>query len=133
MEINTRIDGSGLNAKIIIGIKNGGRGSAKAPYIAFGVSAPFKLNEYGLDGNCNFGMKKLPYLGSALPYRYGEGANVVIHPGITHEVAPVYLGHVPAKCKTPTTDVIIDYEIAAEGFMLIKSSKIITLNELGFR
>jgi hypothetical protein len=133
LELSTRINGSGLNVKIIIGIKNVGRGSAKAPYIAFGVSLPFKLNIYGLDGNYNEGMKKLPYLGSVLPNRYGEGANVVVHPGITHEVASIYLGLIPQESKEPTSDLEIEYEIAAEGFMLNKGIKIITLKELGFR
>ncbi len=133
LEIYTRINGNGLNAKIIVGIKNVGRGSAKAPYIAFGVSTPFKRNGYGLDGNMNEGMKKLPYIGSELPNRYGEGSNVVIHPGITHEVASIYLGLAPNEKQTPTSDLQIEYEIAAEGFMLNKGTKVITLEELRFR
>jgi len=132
LDLNTRITGTGLNSKIIIGIKNIGRGSAKAPYIAFGVSPPFKLDLYGLDGNMHEGMKKLPHLGSDLPHRYGEGSNVVIHPGIIHEVASLHLGLVPKESQIPTSDIVVEYEMAAEEFLLSKGSKIITLNELGF-
>lgn len=132
LQLSTRISGAGLNSKIIIGIKNVGRGSAKAPYIAFDVSPPFKLDRHGLDGNMNEGMKKLPYLDSDLPHRYGEGSNVVIHPGIVHEVASLHLGLIPKESQTPTSDIVIDYEMAAEEFMLNKGSKVITLTELGF-
>ncbi|MCM2284153.1 MAG: ATP-binding protein [Desulfobacula sp.] len=133
LELNTRITGYGLQSNIIIGIKNVGRGSAKAPYIAFGVSLPFRLNRYGLDGNYNEGMKKLPYLGSELPNRYGEGSNVVIHPGIIHEVASVHIDLVPKETQKPTSNIVIEYELAAEGFMTNKGSKVITLEELGIR
>jgi hypothetical protein len=132
LELSTRIKGSGSKVEIIIGIKNVGRGSAKAPYIGFSVSPPFRLDRYGLDGNMNDGMKKLPYLGSVLPHRYGESSNVVIHPGIIHEVASIHLGLIPNESLTPTSDVVIEYEMAAEGFMLSKGSKTITLTELGF-
>lgn len=58
--------GYGLEVQVIIGIKNSGKGIAKAPFIAFDCSAPFKLNMYGLDGNMKKGMKRLPYIGSDL-------------------------------------------------------------------
>jgi hypothetical protein len=79
----------------------------------------------------NEGMKKLPYLGSDLPFRYGEGANVVIHPGVTHEVASVYLGLTPKVGDKPKNDLVIEYEIAAEGFMLTRGKKVISLDEFG--
>ena len=128
--LHTRIKGSGLNVQVVLGIRNNGRGSAKAPYLAFNASPPFKLNAYGLDGNKNEGMRKLPYLGTDLPYRYGEGANVVIHPGVTHEVASIYLGLNPSIDQKPKEDLLINYEIAAEGFMLVRDEKIIPLSEL---
>lgn len=131
LEFYTRIKGQGLSVQVVVGIRNSGRGSAKAPYLAFSASPPFKLNSFGLDGNMNEGMKKLPYLGSDLPFRYGEGANIIIHPGVTHEVASVYLGLTPKVEDKPRDDLVIEYEIAAEGFMLTRGKKVIPLDELG--
>ncbi len=132
LECATRIQGKGMDVEVIIAIVNSGKGSARPPFIAFDCTPPFHRNEYGLDGNRNEGMKRLPYIGTQLKYRYGEGANIVIHPGITYDVASVYLGVIPRSENKPTSDLTINYILAAEGFPLKKGSKTITLNELGF-
>ena len=132
LALYTRIERRGLGVQVIIGITNLGRGGAKAPYIAFDVPPPFQKSPYGLNGNGLEGMKKLPSLGTELPHKYGEGSNLVVHPNITHEVALLYLGLNPKEDQKPTSDLVIDYEIAAEGFPLTRSSKTITLTELGF-
>ena len=127
LECAIRIIGNDLDSRIIIGIRNEGRGSAKAPFIAFSCNAPFKVSSYGLDGNMNEGMRRLPYIGTDLPHRYGEGSNVVIHPGITHEVAAVIL---PNKSK-PESDLIVEYALACEEFNLKKGKIVIQLQSLG--
>jgi hypothetical protein len=122
----------GLTVQVVIGIANSGRASAKAPYIAFSASPPFKRNRHGLNGNGLEGMKRLPFLSTDLPNKYGEGSNVVIHPNVAHEIALLHLGLNPKEDQKPTSDLVIEYEIAAEGFFLSKGSKTITLKELGF-
>ena len=130
LECSAKVSGYGLDVQVIIGIRNSGKGTAKAPFIAFDCSAPFKLNRYGLDGNMTEGMKRLSYIGSDLRYKYGEGSNVVIHPGLNHEVASVWLGS-PQDRKKPENDLCIKYALAAEGCPLKKGEIILPLKELG--
>ena len=85
LAVTARVTGTGSGAQILLGLRNDGRGSARAPYIAFDCPAPFKRNEYGLDGNRNEGMRRLPFSGQDLPFRYGEDTSFVIHPGIVRE------------------------------------------------
>jgi len=131
LECTAKVRGSGLESQVIIGIKNSGRGMAKAPYIAFGCSTPFILNSYGLDGNMNEGMKRLPHIGTTLPYKYGEGSNVVIHPGITHDVASIWLGLSPRDKKKPENDLRITFSLAAEGFPVKNGEIVLPLRKLG--
>lgn len=131
LECSAKVHGYGLEVQVIIGIRNSGKGPAKAPFIAFDCSAPFKLNIYGLDGNMNEGMKRLSYIGSDLRYRYGEGSNVVIHPGLNHEVASVWLGQSSQNRKKPENDLCIKYALAAEGWPLKSGEIILPLKELG--
>jgi len=128
LELYTKNKGYGLQSKIIIGLRNNGKASAQAPYLAFNCSPPFRRSEYGLDGNMNEGMKRLPQIGSGLPYKYGDGINVIIHPGMVYEIALITLGISP---KRPKEDLTIQYEYAAEGVPLQKGQKILALGELG--
>ena len=132
LEISTRVKGHGLNAEIIIGIKNIGRATAKSPYIAFSVSQPYRLSRYGLDGNMNHGMKIIPYIGPKLPHRFGEGSNTAIHPGVIHEVALLSIGLAPKPEQKPKEAIQIEYEMAAENFQLTSGKKEVSLSELGY-
>ena len=60
--------------------------------LAFGCHLPFRRDDYGLDGNRNEGMRRLPFAGKGLSWRYGEGLDFVIHPGMEHEVARLHFG-----------------------------------------
>lgn len=128
--LNAKIRGKGKEAQIILGIENKGKGSAHAPFLAFSISPPWKLNRYGLDGNYHEGMKRLEFTGTDLPYRYGEDSSFVIHPGIIHEVASIWLGFPTDIRELPVEDFVIEYALAAEDYQLdrnilkIKSSDI---------
>lgn len=117
-----RIAGGGANTTIILGIENAGRGTAKAPYLAFSITEPFRPRLYGLDGNGNDGLPKL-HFGQRLRYRYGASANFVIHPGTVHEVTAVDLGGLnPRPELIPNEDVVIEYEISAEDSQIVRGS-----------
>ncbi len=116
LRVETQIKGKNDKAKIILSLYNFGRGSARAPYVAFSCPPPFVRNEYGLDGNGHEGMRRLPFVGNYLPLRYGEDENFVIHPFITQEVASLWLGHIPSQL--PEKDVEIEYLVCAEGIPL---------------
>jgi hypothetical protein len=128
LDLYTKIRGYGLQSEIVVGLSNNGKASASAPYLGFSSSQPFNRSHYGLDGKMNEGMKRLLSASSGMPNRYGDGANVIIHPGMACEIAVIGLGFNPKK---PTEDLTINYEIAAEGVPLTSGGKVITLKEMG--
>jgi hypothetical protein len=115
--LTSRIDARGLDTSIFIGVENVGRGTAKAPYLAFNVTWPFRPSLYGQSG--------LPKLqdGQHLKYRYGANLGFVIHAGTAHEVARVDLGINSRNEVLPNQDVIIEYEISAEDIQLVRGTK----------
>lgn len=126
--ITTRIIGRGAEVRILFGLRNDGRSSARAPYLAFDAPSPFKRDEFGLDGNRNEGMQRLPFTGQDLPFRYGGDTNLVIHPGITHEVAGIFLGF--TQQILPVTDVTINWIICAEDVPLEKGVVVIEIDKI---
>ncbi len=122
------IKGRGTNARVILSIRNDGRASAKAPYLAFNVNLPYKFDRYGIDGNMYHGMKMLRHTGPDLPYRFGEDTAFVIHPGITHDVTSIHLG-LNAE-NPPDRDLEILYILAAEDILLESGRLVVPLLEL---
>lgn len=119
LRLTTRIDQRGVHTSIFVAIENVGRGTAKAPYLAFNVNEPFRPSPYGVDGNGHDGLPKLHY-GQDLKFRYGANLNFVIHAGTTHEVTKLDLGMHPRPDLVVDQDVIIDYEISAEDVQLVR-------------
>jgi hypothetical protein len=117
LRLTTRIDQRGLYTSIFVSIENVGRGTAKAPYLAFNVEQPFRPSTWGLDGNGHDGLPKLHY-GQHLKYRYGANLNFVIHPGTTHEVTKLDLGNSPGHNLVLDGDVIIEFELSAEDMLV---------------
>lgn len=128
LEVTTRVNGIGADVKIILGLRNTGRTSARAAYLAFDAPPPFKRDEYGIDGNRNEGMRRLPFTGQELSYRYGADTNFAIHPGITHEVAMLSLGFNPSSL--PTRDIHIKYAICAEDIALQTGTLLVPYSSL---
>jgi hypothetical protein len=120
LALTLRLEGGGAHTDIFIGIENLGRGSAKAPYIAFNITEPFRPRSWGLDGNGHDGLPKL-HFGQRLRYRYGASSNFVIHPGTIHEVTAVNLGMNPRPENLPA-EVIIEYEITAEDSQISRGN-----------
>ena len=123
LSLTTRLLGRGAHTHIVLGIENSGRGTAVAPYLAFNITQPFAPSMFGLDGNRNNGLPQLHHGGQRLRYRYGANASVVIHPGTVHEVTSVDLGMNPRPEALPAEEIVIDYEIAAEGIRMIQESR----------
>lgn len=128
LSVTTQIVGIADGARIVLGLRNDGRSSARAPYLAFDVPFPFKRDEFGLDGNRNEGMRRLLSGGQDLPFRYGEDTNFVIHPGIVHEVASISLGFSPRG--VPSSDVHINYAICAEDVPLEVGTVVVPVYKL---
>jgi hypothetical protein len=123
-----RINGIGANAEIVLGLKNEGRATARAPFVAYGCEAPFKRDPYGLDGNYNEGLNFLLFARQGLPWAYGGDTGVAIHPGMAHEVARLVLGFQPKSL--PTQDVIVAYAVACEDQPLEEGAITISIGQL---
>ena len=108
--LSTRVTGSGFSLTIYVGIRNEGRGTAKAPYLAFQCPRRFRLSPYGQDG-----LPRLRTTDRAFPNRYGGNSNFVIHPGTELEITSIWLGNPPhTEPVPPHGDVVIEYEVTAE-------------------
>ena len=111
--------------ELVVGLKNTGRGSAKAPYFSPWVPAslPRKL---GLDGNRSEGLPKLPTETLSYPWQYGAHADFIIHPGATLHVAA--LTRENNVTPLPSGGVKIAYAVAAEGVNQIEGEYIFPIH-----
>lgn len=127
LEMTYRVRAGGT--EIVVGLRNVGRASARAPYLAVSTAIPFHRNIFGLDGNRHEGMTFLaaeqPH---RPPWRYGASADFVIHPGVTHEVASLTKEN--NKTPVPDTGVVIEFAIACEGIELTEGTLVLQSNEL---
>jgi len=115
---------------LLLGIKNIGRGTAKSPFLAVKVHHPYKISQYGIDGNMNFGLSPLAKSIQPEYDKYGAASDIVIHPRIVHDVTAIELKIDWPSQPSDVQDLIIDYQIAAEGIRLIEAQKIITGSKL---
>jgi hypothetical protein len=122
------VKGKGRDLKVTLSIRNDGKGSAKAPYLAFDVNNPFIFNQYGLNGNGFHGMKRLMHAGAGLNITFGEDNTFVIHPGISHDVTSIWLG-LGAE-NAPDRDLEISYMLTAEDMQVVESVLVVPLEEL---
>lgn len=122
LDLTARMVGQGARTAIILGIENTGRATAKAPYLAFNITAPFAPSMFGLDGNTNNGLPKL-HFGQRLKYRYGASGDFVIHSNTIHEVTALNVGMNPQPDAIPDRDIIVDYEISAEDSQMVKGTR----------
>lgn len=116
-----------LDFEVIFAIENTGRGSAYAPYVAVDVCDSYAVSQYGIDGNMNEGLPRLP---SRRPdvVVYGARADTVIHPGTTCDVFAVKGDLVAGLTYLP--DLLVAYQLAADGAPLRTDTVRITGSEM---
>lgn len=119
---------------IVVGLENSGRGLARSPYIAFSINAPYVISPFGVDGNGNFGLRRLPPTFGIYENRFGSFGDFVVHSSVIHNVAAIELQMFYAEQriqrKWDFVDLVIDYEIAAEGLNLFRGQKTVSSDEL---
>jgi len=114
--------------KVIIGIRNEGRGSAKAPFLALRIHPPYAISAYELDGNGKSGLERLKTSPRSGWAKYGGCLYDVIQPGTVREVTLV---DVPVDLENPNiSDLRIEYELAAEDVKLQKGCATVSGGEL---
>jgi len=83
---------------------------------------------YGIDGNGNHGLLGPPFGGSNhRKPRFGGKTDIVIHPHTTVEVAKIVF--VAMANAYPSGDILINYELRAEGAPSLDSK--MTINDEG--
>ena len=115
---------------LVLGIKNSGRASARAPFLAVKVNAPYSLSSFGVDGNRNFGLDPIARSRGTEELRYGSSSTAVVHPGVTLDVTSVSL-KIPFEAKPEEISrVEVDYRIAAENTQLVEGQSVLTSNQI---
>lgn len=113
---------------LILGIKNTGRGPAKSPFLSVRVNPPYVIHKYGIDQWGGIGLKRLTKASDSDEEKYGGSSDIVIYPGIVHDVTAV---EVTYDNELPTiSDVIINYKIAAEEINFASGRIKITADKL---
>jgi hypothetical protein len=103
----------GSRRQIILKIKNDSNGLVRAPYLSFTMPEGFGMAPYGIDGNGRHGFLGPPHGSNHRKPSFGGKTDIVIHPQRTVEVARiVFVGSANAF---PSGDILVDYELSAEG------------------
>ncbi len=104
--------------QIILSIKNdSGAGSARAPRLSVSIPGPFGEANYGLDGERNYGLPRLPQSRDSGFRSYGSDSSIVIVAGDELDVTAVEYKAVPGKMPSSLS---IQYRLSAEGFEPVK-------------
>lgn len=134
LEISTSYKATGWSGKVcslnvILGIENKGRGSAKSPFLSVKPHPPYHNNITGLDDYHLFGLRTI--ISPSRPERqYGLSSNIVIHPGVTLAVTAVKVKVDTGQAPAVVSDLVIDYQITAEGIIPMKGTKTISGTKL---
>jgi len=116
--ITTQIGNGDVHFRVVLGVENSGRGSATAPFLSLRIRPPYQLSQYGLDGSGGHrqGLPRLVSGRETPEVQFGGTADVVIHPGILHEVTAIdgYL----RSAQENIDDLIIDYSVTAEDIRM---------------
>jgi hypothetical protein len=118
-----------LNFRLLLAIENVGRGVAKSPFLEININLPYKIADFGLDGNGSFGLSKLPQSLGSMSHRYGA-SNIVIHPGVVHDVTAIKFSIPLAKEYIQVPDLVLNYRIAAEDMRIVDGTMTITYKDL---
>jgi hypothetical protein len=112
---------SGLS--IVLALKNDGRASARAPYVALSFEPPFQVSPYGQNP-----LHPLHGAGSRYKLTFGQGADFTIHPSTEIQFVTLHTGM--SRPVVPSEPLVIDYALACEDQPLQESSLTVSLSEL---
>jgi hypothetical protein len=112
--------------EIELSLQNGGRGSARAPYLAIWPRFPYGLYHFGIDGNGHQGLPELVNSRDGA-IRFGGSADIFIHPDVTYPVAAI--SAVFGADSNPP-DLNMNYEFCADGVALVKGQLVLSRSQL---
>lgn len=115
-------------AQAVLSIRNEGRATAYAPFLAFNCEGDLTKSSWGLDGNKKEGLPVLPSSYDGLQWAFCAGMDVALHPGMERQVS--MLNRDRAKSVDPESGVKITYAIACQDQPLERGTISISLEEL---
>jgi len=128
LRVTYRIVGRGPHAAVVLGLRNVGRATARAPFLALDCESTLQRSPYGLDGNGNEGLAYLRFAYAGMKWAYGGGMDFAVHPGMSYDVACLNLG-IPAR-PAPTEDLVVKYAVACEDQQIEQGEILIPIAEL---
>jgi len=119
--------GDALSFLIILGLRNDGRGLARAPYLSIHPQV-YKIYRYGLDGNGGEGLPGLTTARDSQWRSWGGARDTVIHPSTSLDV--LALNGIFDPAKPGFTALSVEYRIVAEDMSLTEGILHIDVNLL---
>jgi hypothetical protein len=97
--------------QLVLLLSNEGRGTGKNLYVHVQLEAPYEMGRWGIDGNQNEGLPRMPPF-SKTSVKYGGHSGPVLHPGMTMELAAisVFTPNTPG----PLPDLKVEAQMAAD-------------------
>lgn len=95
-------------------VKNIGQVSVKNLVVFIRVKRPFKISDYGIDGNGHRGMKTIPTNDQFK--KYVSGHELVIHPETYHEIDKIVLNEIGQDHAIG--NLLIEYKVVADDMKL---------------
>ena len=114
--------------KIALGISNKGNATAGGPHITIRLPRYVSWNRYGLDGNYNEGMTRIPQEGSSMERHYGGDQTISIHPGSRRMITGIVLEY--SQKNPELKDIEIYYEASAEDLHSTERKHTIKASEI---
>lgn len=105
--------GADHTMKIVVGIENSGRGTAKNLFFELALPPGFRLARYGIDDNGAHGLPRLAKATDARSIAFGGPQSISLHPGMKIDVTAVEC-HVISKAHQVHSDLSLSYKLAAE-------------------
>lgn len=126
----TRSGRAWAEVRVIVGIKNSGRGPARGPFISIAVNQPYRLS--GVITDQNFGFRGIQPQ-TATEGRYSSLQGVILHSGLDQEVTYISTEVDISErdvCVLEIHDLVIQYILAADGTRTVSGREIIRAAEI---
>lgn len=112
--------GDGARHKMIalVGIENSGRGTARNLFLELTVPAPFRLADYGIDGNGREGLPRLAMAQGDASIAYGGSGSIMLHPRQSVWITAIQCNEV-SRAHATHPDLDFQFRLAADDFPLV--------------
>lgn len=114
----------------VVSVENTGEVSAKHVLVSLNFTKLYDISFFGVDGNSNTGMKKLPSTGPQRKFLYSSGSDLVLHPGTTNQIDRIVVNEISNRVEFDFVVLVIHYTLNAEGMKQKSDSITLTIREL---